>query len=477
MNNLQKIRLLCLIGIIAFYYWLYFECNKNVAYLDKIGLAMLIHASALIYSLDYFKYLKIPIVTVLATLNILGFVIAPANVDFSIFQLGEFKAEHYDLINLGYFIFYLFHFLFLNAQIRKIRFQMQQKSHLTTQKELFKQLETLQNTTVIFFILSKILELPISGLNEFIELLTVGSLLIGFFKGVNSKLKNALALVLLLYVVFQILTGGLIYPLIFFGIFVFVLIIFYGLTNFYAKIALFFGVIFVILFSILFNPVKMEYREMDLTGKSTYEKLLFIQSLIIKDKIDKNESIEDDRDFYWRLTYPMSAISMVQEKTPSKVPFWNGESYLNLFFKFIPRFIWKDKPKEEMGQLFGHRYEILDRWNLTTSMNTPILAEAYMNFGLFGFFSIYLVMSYILARAFISSNLKNQNENSLKSLLSGLNVAISLTFLIQWESNFSMVFGKVIILFIVNLLVEWLAFRKQGNQSELYHLKLATSKK
>ena len=96
-----------------------------------------------------------------------------------------------------------------------------------------------------------------------------------------------------------------------------------------------------------------------------------------------------------------------------------------------------------------------------------------MNFGMVGFFGMYILMSYILARAFIRSNIKNRLEaNSLRVLLSGLNVAITLTFLIQWESNFSMIFGKLIILFIVNQLIEWLAFRKQDSNDKLLHLNL-----
>lgn len=474
MNYLNRTKILIVLFVLVFLYWLFFECNKNVVYVDKIAFAMLIHAWAIYKSLDYFKYIKIPLVFVFSLFNILGLVLAPSNIDFKIFQLGAFNPGVYDEINLGYLLFYVTHFFFLKQQIKlnTKSFQLPQTVH---GKKGVKQLLILQNFSLFFYVLSKTIEFPISGLNEFIELITIGSLMVGFFTGANSIIKNILTIILLLFTVLQILIAGLIYPLIFFGIFVLALIFIYGLKTFLSRVVVSLGVIFVLMFSILFNPVKSAYRQMDFTGKSDTDKVLSIMDLISQNNSKDINEIEEERTFFWRLTYPLSAISMVKEKTPSKVPYWVGESYFNLLYKFIPRFLWNDKPKEEMGQLFGHRYEVLDKWNLTTSMNTPIIAEAYMNFGMPGFYGIFLLMSFIMARAFISSNLKSlNNDNSLRSILSGLNVAIILTFLIQWESNFSMVFGKVIILFVVNILIEWLAFRKQ-NDEQIIHLQLKTT--
>jgi hypothetical protein len=473
MSSVNRLRLFIFLVDLIFIYWIYFENNVNSRHNDSIALSMIIHSVALAISLSYFKYLKIPFVTVLSFFNILGFAIAPANVDFQIFQLGVFNPEIYREINLGYFIFYFFHFIFLNVQVNKHSKQKVLQTNEFQQEKITSQLVILQNYSLMFYALSKILTLPISGLNEFVELLTIGSLMIGFFLGVNSWVKNLFTVALLIFIVVQIAVSGLIYPLIFFGVFILALIFLYGLTSYIAKITMSFGVILGIVFSVLFNPVKMEYRQIDFSGQTIFDRVLVMQDLITSSKENNVNDLEEDKTFFWRLTYPMSAITMVKEKTPSKVPYWNGESYVNLVYKFIPRFIWKDKPNEEMGQLFGHRYDILNKWNFTTSMNTPILAEAFMNFGDIGFFGMFILMSFILARAFITSNIKNRMEvNSLNFILSGLNVAIALTFLIQWESNFSMMFGKIIILFIVNQLIEWLAFRKQDSNGKLLHLNL-----
>ncbi len=475
MSSLQKIRLICFIGILIFYYWLYFECKINIIAHDSIALSFFVHASAFMYSLSFFRFVRIPFVTILTALNVIGFAIAPANVDFNIFQLGKFNTDMFFHINLGYIIFYLCHFIFLHFQIEKHR-QINQLIYEDNKKDALKQLVLLQNYALFFYVTSRIVTLPISGLNEFIELLTIGSLVIGFFNGTNSIVKNLITISLILFSLMQILLGGLIYPIIFFGLFISAIVFQYGLKTLTSKLFMILGIMFIIIFSILFNPVKMEYRQIDQSGKSPYERLVVISELILSN--NKSSKIEDDKTTFWRLTYPISAISMVHEKTPSKVPFWEGESYYNLLYKFIPRFLWKDKPAEEMGQLFGHRYEVLDEWNFTTSMNTPIIAEAYMNFGWLGFYSMFIIMAYILARAVISSNIKSvKSDGTLKVLLKGLNVAIVLTFVIQWESNFSMVFGKLVILVIINFLIEWLSFRKQDSNERIHHLNLATTKK
>ena len=72
----------------------------------------------------------------------------------------------------------------------------------------------------------------------------------------------------------------------------------------------------------------------------------------------------------------------VLEDTPAIVPFWEGESYYPILFKPIPRFIMPGKPEEMSGQMFGHRYGLISKWNTTTSINLPQIVELYANFGL-----------------------------------------------------------------------------------------------
>ncbi|MGA6973995.1 MAG: hypothetical protein WBY93_20375 [Candidatus Binatus sp.] len=70
--------------------------------------------------------------------------------------------------------------------------------------------------------------------------------------------------------------------------------------------------------------------------------------------------------------------------TPAVVPFWAGASYYPILFKPIPRFIMPDKPEEQSGGWFGHRYGLIGKKDIVTSINLPELVELYGNFGVVG---------------------------------------------------------------------------------------------
>ena len=70
--------------------------------------------------------------------------------------------------------------------------------------------------------------------------------------------------------------------------------------------------------------------------------------------------------------------------TPRVVPYWDGATYRPLPFKPIPRFLMPDKPEEDSGQTFGHRYGFISNENINTSINLPQIVELYANFGLLG---------------------------------------------------------------------------------------------
>ena len=125
--------------------------------------------------------------------------------------------------------------------------------------------------------------------------------------------------------------------------------------------------------------------------------------------------------------------------TPRSVSFWNGESYTPLFTRLIPRFVWPDKPTEEMGQLFGHRYGILDTHDTTTSMNTPQMVEFYMNFGLTG---LMLGMALIGIIYRLLQHVFKFDQNRQWSIVAG---AVVYSSLLNVESNFSLVFGNLFI--------------------------------
>jgi uncharacterized membrane protein YjfL (UPF0719 family) len=80
----------------------------------------------------------------------------------------------------------------------------------------------------------------------------------------------------------------------------------------------------------------------------------------------------------------LGELGYVIQTTGSEISYSHGITYYPLFTKFIPRVIWAGKPQEKFGQFFGHRYRFLDDTDFKTSINMPLIAEGYMNWGWFG---------------------------------------------------------------------------------------------
>jgi hypothetical protein len=85
-----------------------------------------------------------------------------------------------------------------------------------------------------------------------------------------------------------------------------------------------------------------------------------------------------------RLFHSNISLQIVLTQTPVKVNFYNGMSYKALQYKFVPRFLFDDKPKEEWGNFWGKRYNILNPEDTGTSWNFTVLNEFYANFGVKG---------------------------------------------------------------------------------------------
>lgn len=208
--------------------------------------------------------------------------------------------------------------------------------------------------------------------------------------------------------------------------------------------------VFIIPFSVFytqFSAVKGSYRQttwFSNTQMSYEEKVNLIADLIENEEV-KTVRYEDKQgkdNFLWRFSYPMAAFSLVYTKTPSEVPYWNGSSYLPFFTKFIPRVLWPSKPEENMGQRFGRAYKVIRDIDTGTSINTPILAEIFMNFGLLGF---YIGMC-LLGIFFIFLD-KFFNRTSVSYLNQIVNMSIIFPLMIM-ESNFSLTYGNLFLICI-----------------------------
>lgn len=91
------------------------------------------------------------------------------------------------------------------------------------------------------------------------------------------------------------------------------------------------------------------------------------------------------------------SLERVLAMTPSKVPFWKGETYESIPFMFIPRALWPDKPSRHFWNKYGRVYGILDTEDYQTSVGVSYLAEAYMNFGFSGMYLIAVLMGLLFS--------------------------------------------------------------------------------
>jgi hypothetical protein len=91
------------------------------------------------------------------------------------------------------------------------------------------------------------------------------------------------------------------------------------------------------------------------------------------------------------------SLERVLAMTPSRVPFWNGETYEHIPYIFIPRIIWPDKPRREIWNKFGRVYGFLSSEDEETSVGINMLGEAYMNYGYAGLYMVSCFFGFLVA--------------------------------------------------------------------------------
>jgi hypothetical protein len=136
------------------------------------------------------------------------------------------------------------------------------------------------------------------------------------------------------------------------------------------------------------------------------------------------------------LLYPLAWCVL---STPNPQPYRYGSTYLPLFTKWIPRLIWKDKPKEYLGNEWGRRYGLINPDSYSVSFNLPWIAEMYMNFGFAGVLgvSFFIGLLFYFFKVFFC-----QVENDPARLAFGVLLMCPLMFP---ESHLSLVLGGVIV--------------------------------
>jgi hypothetical protein len=94
-----------------------------------------------------------------------------------------------------------------------------------------------------------------------------------------------------------------------------------------------------------------------------------------------------------RLSWLMTTARYV-DWTPSLVDFKHGETLLYMFYTWVPRFIWQDKPIAQVAnKVLPVEYGLQDAESLDRTMfGVGHVAEAYVNFGLGGIIPLFLLL-------------------------------------------------------------------------------------
>ena len=115
----------------------------------------------------------------------------------------------------------------------------------------------------------------------------------------------------------------------------------------------------------------------------------------------KSFSLDDFSEMMGSRFNMFGTLAHVVSSTPGRIPLWDGETYLPTLVAPIPRFLWPDKPTQDSGQQFGHRFELLDEGDFATSFNLAQLIELRANFNtgwvLLGMFIIGFIEVFISA--------------------------------------------------------------------------------
>jgi len=126
----------------------------------------------------------------------------------------------------------------------------------------------------------------------------------------------------------------------------------------------------------------------------------------------------------------------VADLSPDIVPYWRGKTYRPLQTSFIPRVFYRDKPLENTGFKFGHRYGILRDGSRTTSLNLPWLTEMLANFG-----SVGVLVGMALVGLFLAILERLFNATGMNDAEFSLGATILLP-IVYPESNFSVMTGS-----------------------------------
>jgi hypothetical protein len=414
-----------------------------------INFILLIHYVSIIYFIKYEnnKYFPIlPLITIFFFLTYtLSFLISKKIFFYQFFDENIISKSIFILIfGLCSLLFgYIFLDKFIDIRKKKIFYF----NYLKKKHDIFIFIVCLILACLVYynFTCTSFLNLSfIKQIKEPLILFTFGLFLTLILKRKTKRWLFYILLVILLSVILILEVSAGVTLFVFF-LFLFLFSLYFYLTK---KIPIF-SLILILLLSIFFHTSKYKLRQIVWHSEknlSCIEKVIIFKSIVFSFNYINNEKSyithnNSDRNKF-RLFHSINSLNIISKLTPNTVPFFKGGSYKAIYAKFIPRDFWKNKPLDEQGNFWGHRYLVLNPEDKTTSWNFPVLNEFYANFGMlgviFGMFFLGLFTKLLLLK------LWTKNSSNIEILASSV-IVYNLFFL---ENNLSQILGKIINQFI-----------------------------
>lgn len=153
------------------------------------------------------------------------------------------------------------------------------------------------------------------------------------------------------------------------------------------------------------------------------------------------------------------SFERVLEQTPSKVPYWEGETYSFVLYSFIPRFLWPYKPLKLIWQKFGALYGYLHEEDTSTSIMFNIFAEAFMNYGMTGLVCFGMIMGTLLFAIEMASKQVFTEVGVFAELL-------SIFPFLNPHADFSSMVSNYLYVLIILVVAKWFIGRRADVYSE-----------
>jgi hypothetical protein len=179
-----------------------------------------------------------------------------------------------------------------------------------------------------------------------------------------------------------------------------------------------------------------------LVGKALVAQMIYGKSEMKEERRKIKHTFDGRFGSVVKRTSQLWIYHIVDDKSPSSVPYWLGETYRPLLTSFIPRVFYPGKIEERVGNEFGRRYGILPTHEKRVSINLPWITELLANFGPWGVIWGMALIGVFLA--FLDRVFNSRNSTDLEFII-GLTIIFPLVYP---ESNFSVMTGSMLPLFV-----------------------------